>query len=607
MTPAEELEMLELEAEVARSKSRGKHLSQTEVPQGQRSVLDPDSLSQGAQDFRPGGPSPEPVGYAAQLYGGAKHALQRSIQGLAGLAGIEAVSPRTLSQGATFVNETGPASTVGQVGTDVGTMLVPNIGIAKGASALQKTIAATKAAKLAATTGLAAELGSNAGLNAALSPDDRGTAALFGGGGTLVGRAAGNIVAGPLRSLVSPEAKTLMDRNIFLTPGQAVTGKDMGVLARILRNSEDAISSYPVIGAISKAGQVRSTVEHNISELNQALAPIGTKVKVAGRDGVQQAEQAVSKVYDRVLPKYFAPAVKVEAVLDNFIDDAIKHNSQFSGNAKLASQYAQSAGGLSWTPHSGSAAPSQIQTLFNNLDEQEVTKFIERRLRPLIATGDITGPVAKDLDSALGELTRTAIGKKNEPLAEAWGLLRDKLRGTYFSQDPAVLRELDAANAAWAKLRPMVDASERTLTGHVTPRQLMTSTDRLGQTPTATGVAARDVLPNKIGDSGTAERLIFNRLLAPAAAASAYGTTATVASGLTPVLGVAALVGGAYTKPGMKFLTEGSIPMLEKMLNALRTGPPTQVNAQGIRDITRILATRGAVAGGNAYNDDQGE
>lgn len=606
MTPAEELEMLELEAEAARSKSRGKRLSQTEVPQEQKTVLAPDQLSQGAQDFRPGGPSSEPVGYAAQFYGGAKHALQKSIQGLAGLVGAEAVSPRTLSQGKAFVDETGPASTAGGVTADVGATLYPATKIASGAQKLVKAMEAIKGLRGGAgAAGLATEMAGNAGLNAALAPEDRGMAALIGGGGTLGGRVAGSLAEGPLRSLVSPEARVLMDRGIFLTPGQAVTGKDMGKVARFLRNSEDAISSYPVVGAIQKSGQVRSITEHNISEYNQALAPVGAKITKSGRDGAKAAEQAVSDVYDEVLPKYFAPSAKVDQVLDNFIDDAIAHNSQFSGNSKLAKQYQNPTIGAPWMPNSGVPVPpsSQIQTLFNNMDEQEVTKFIERRLRPLTANGDIPGPIAKDIDSQLGELTRTAIKKQNEPLAEAWGLLRDKLRGTYFSRDPAVLSKLDGANTAWAKLRPMIDASERTLSGHVTPRQLQVSTDRTGQKATETGIAARDVLPSTVPDSGTAERLLFNKWLSPAAAASAYGTTSTVAGALSPALGAAAVLGAAYTKPGMKFLTEGSVPALEKMLNALRSGPPTKVNAQGIRDITRLLAARAGTATGNAMNE----
>lgn len=139
-------------------------------------------------------PGEEP-GVLTQFLGGAKHAWDRAAAGLqsaAGAVGIptgESLQP-LVKQGAQFVKETGPASTIGQVAGDFAMSAAPIVRAAQGGQALVRTLGALKPWQ-AAAVGLAPEVAANAGYGALTANEgERGTGALLGAGGTLIGASA---------------------------------------------------------------------------------------------------------------------------------------------------------------------------------------------------------------------------------------------------------------------------------------------------------------------------------------------------------------------------------------------------------------------------------
>ena len=162
---------------------------------------------------------------------------------------------------------------------------------------------------------------------------------------------------------------------------------------------------------------------------------------------------------------------------------------------------------------------------------------------------------------------------------------------------PEATAILDSVNLAFAKLLPMKAASRETNSGFVTPGQLRRATNKLDHTPTESGLAARDILPDSIPDSGTAGRLALGSMLKPSS------VTTTAAAGAAAGLGwpaaLAAAAAGMYTKTGAKYLSSGGEDILNAVLKKLRQGPMTPANLNQLEEITRLLGSTGTKAVGN--------
>lgn len=94
----------------------------------------------------------ESPGVFKQALGGAKHAWDRAAAGLQSAAGAvglptgESLQP-LVKQGAEFVRQTGPASTIGQIGADVAMTAAPTYRVFKGLNALRPALAVSQPAE----------------------------------------------------------------------------------------------------------------------------------------------------------------------------------------------------------------------------------------------------------------------------------------------------------------------------------------------------------------------------------------------------------------------------------------------------------------------------
>jgi len=232
--------------------------------------------------------------------------------------------------------------------------------------------------------------------------------------------------------------------------------------------------------------------------------------------------------------------------------------------------------------------------LFDVGHMNKLETFVERAIDPLLAKGtDLSGSVAKKMDARIGELARRMSGSEgNKPLGEAFRNLQAEWRASMEGTTQEAKDVLQGANAAFRKLLPLEEASTKTMSGQLTPSSVKSAAQRLKMEPTDTAAAARQVLPSTVPDSGTAGRQILHSILTPTAAAGAAGTGAAAAGGLTSaLLGTAALVAGAYTRPGSKYLSGA---YTEDLLKALRG----KISVNELEDITRLLTSQGIRAAG---------
>ena len=116
-------------------------------------------------------------------------------------------------------------------------------------------------------------------------------------------------------------------------------------------------------------------------------------------------------------------------------------------------------------------------------------------------------------------------------------------RGT--SPDKTAL--LDAANAAYKNMLPIVKASDKAAAqgGVFTPNQLQRSAGQYNQKPSALTQAAQETLPSRVPDSGTAGRLLL---------AGALGGGAAITG---PTAGTALAASILYSRPRMHLFLNG--------------------------------------------------
>lgn len=512
-------------------------------------------------------PPPEESSVLSDLVQGAKSSFDQAALGIKGLLPQSVQDfgdsiDRSLGSGgltpeSAVVKPDSVAGSAGAIGADIGMALVPGNAVLKGANLLKNTLRATKYAKAAVPAALALDSGGNAAVSAALAPEDRGTAAMLGAGGSVLGATMGRLFGGMMRESVSPQAQKLLDADLYITPGQALTGPQAGTVARLIRGTEDKISSIPFVGDVITNAQQKSIRSFNENRINDALKGIGGKVKNGGLEGLEQADDLISQTYDRVLPHIqMDPLGAVTAISDA---------------TKIA----------------------QAHPLFDVGHINKFDTWIDRRLEPLIASGlPIDGKTFKALDAEMGELSRKfrASGIGNEPLGDAFGTLRDAWRQQVLGTTPEAKSMLENVNKAYAKLLPLEDAGAKSAQGFFTPKQLADSLRKMKMEPDELAQAARQVLPNTIPDSGTAGRAALANILHPTAIGAGTATTAGL-MGFAPAAVGAAGIAGLYTKPGLKFATQGVHPLVK----ALR-GQPAAYDPNNIEDIIRNLTGRAATA-----------
>lgn len=436
------------------------------------------------------------------------------------------------------------APTADFVGQMVGAAPVPAGivgGIARGATPLVNALATGAiAGALDPTTGqnFGAEKLTQVGLGAA-------------GGGVV--HALGNALAGALAPRLGAAANALAQAGVRLTPGQMAGGA--------ARRVEDAIGSVPYAGVMVRGAQRRSVEDFNRAAANQALAPIGGAVGAGvspGRDMIADAQRQVSTFYDKLLK---------------------------GARFKVDQQFAAEVGNL-----------KQLTTALPDAQARQFDAILNQRVgKRLAPNGTMDGETFKDVES---ELTNLANRYRRSPMAgekdlgDALDELKHQLRDGLERSNPGIAPELAKANRSYAMLSRVEGASmnRNTPDGVFTPADLLGAIkgdarrtgrrkafargDALMQ-PLAE--AAQGVLPQRVPDSGTPERLAvlgalglgdLSHYLSP-------GTMAGIGAAALPYTGLALSAANRLAQPA---------------------GPVRNALSQGIRQGTAYIVPGAAQA-----------
>jgi len=371
----------------------------------------------------------------------------------------------------------------------------------------------------------------------------------------LVGAGAGRIGQGAVDRLsragvrAPSNARLLSREGVSLTPGQMLS--EVPVVGSIARNLEEGASSIPFIGQPIAGARQQSVETFNRAAINRALAPLGERLPRNSQPGyasVDEAQGIVGRAYDRVLNgTEFRPDRA-------FYDDLGRTINQTLSDAGVP----------------------QTETLTRQIND--------RVFRVLEAFDDpITGQQFKSLESEFGNLAAQnleatdgasrALGRSYQAVQEA---LRDGLR----RQNPQAADDLRSANSAYARLMRVERAAGSTAAqandGVFSPTQLGQAVGQMGsRRASARGdalmqdlaVAGRNIIPSRVGDSGTATRGAVTGLVA--GAASGVPVAGAVA---VPVIATSI----AYSRPA------------QAALNAIYRATDSQTAREGVQELARL-------------------
>jgi hypothetical protein len=294
--------------------------------------------------------------------------------------------------------------------------------------------------------------------------------------------AGGAAITGALSPRIAPEVRKLVEEGVALTPGQIAGG--------MLRRLEDRAASYPLVG-----GSIQEATENAVKSFDKAafkrvLDPIGGKVpKEAGRAGMESVEQQVKATYNDLLPKL-----------------------NFKATPEFNSQMAELRGMAQNLPY-------DLGKTFSNDIDQIIAKRMSK-------TGYMDGQSFKEAESELSKNAKSYLTSANaseRKLGEAYKQALVNFRGALYESNPEKAIELAKTNEAFRNLSILRNAGSRAGTqDYFTPSQLAAAVKQAdfsaGKNKTATGQALMQdlsdagvsVLPSKVGNSGTAERMLLS-------------------------------------------------------------------------------------------------
>lgn len=353
--------------------------------------------------------------------------------------------------------------------------------------------------------------------------------AAFGGLGGTGTKVAGSL-AGPT---VREAADQLMKAGVKLTPGQIAGG--------ILRRAEEAAKSYPILGSFIRNAENRSIEGYNFATINQALEPIKVKVPATikpGHDAMTYGRARLDEAYEEVLPQLH---LTTTPTLANEIRDL-----RLEAQERLPEAQVKHFEKLLTADVAAPFANARAQSPTGALTGRELKAMQENLTRTISDYRSSTSPGERDMAryfDRVKTIIRSELTAQNEKFAPK-------------------LKAIDNAYAMWTRIENA--ATRRTGSEAVfTPMDMLQSIKSADKT-TRKGAFARGdalmqdfaefantVLPAKMADSGTPERIALMQLLAAGGGAVAGESHAgPLGPYLIPAASAMAAASAPYTKMG---------------------------------------------------------
>jgi len=424
---------------------------------------------------------------------------------------------------------------------------------------------------------------------------------LFGGA---FGFAFGGGLAGTMAKRLTPEARTMIQSGVNLTPGQIMGGP--------FRRIEEAASSLPILGNFIRGAEGRGVGAFNRSIANQALAPIGGALPkgVEGRAAVGAVESQLSDAYDQLLPRVQVKLDdefqnKLHVIRDNARELPTPIREQFENilQNRLGRYFDQpqtAHGPIPATGYQPPGGPMPPPGMGHNLGPQlppaggvgpqlPSQNPAGGQMGPqMVGPRPVNGETFKEGERALRDLAnkyRQSSDVDQQRLGWFLDDVRAALRDALIRQNPNEADQLRNIDLGWAMLTRLQDASNRSVAklGRFTAVDLLNAVKNQDKTIRHSAFAkgdalmqtyaeaAQKVLPHTLPDSGTTERYLTIEG-AKLAGSAAAGGAAVEAGAVSPATVLAA--GAGLTAAGLPY-TRAGLAALNSVLRNPALGQST--------------------------------
>lgn len=396
------------------------------------------------------------------------------------------------------------------------------------------------------------------------APGDGITGGLKGALGGLAGGLLGDRImragGAAVRGVTDPGVQRLRALGVPMTVGQAAS--QSGRLGGVIKSAEDAATSVPGVGTMINARHIDALEGLNRAAFDQAGQPIRAAVNATGPEGIGALRQATGGAYDAALDP-----VRIDAM-----DPQLHADMVAVGNAARA------------IPDVNQAQTAALASLENRIggaiddNAQMSGRGFQEAYRGLARTG--RERASGDYGHEVGQVMRQG---------------QDALAGALERQNPGAFgafRDANSAHRNMMTLASAVDAAKNQTDNLFTPAQLnradAMSTRRLeGPLASAAGdrpfhqlaTDAQAVLPSKVPNSGTADRMMVAGLLSAGGVGGAGAGYAAgdAQDGAKLGFGGAALLAALGTRTGQHLLTGA---LLNRPDAAVRVGNQIDRNAR---------------------------
>ncbi len=326
----------------------------------------------------------------------------------------------------------------------------------------------------------------------------------------LPGAATGAVLSGTVGGIankvlpkVTPQARTLLDQDVPLTPGQAMGGEGGGIIGSGLKLAEESLTSFPATGANAalRRGQ-ESFNKLSFKKAVDGIKGIDVDFNLPVNSLYKNVQSQISKKYDEVVPNLKIP--NIQSVRKNILNELNSSGLDFKQRSKIVNRYLK---------------PLENR---NQLKGKEVQKLLQKIKRD-IRTGQKSDKV--------------------EVIDESEVL---KIVQNIFKSNTSGIKQLNQIDNAYNKLQIVGEATIKSADDLFTPAQLRAAIKGSDQSRNKIqfkrgdaklqdlAETGQDTIARILGDSGTATRGLTGLAL--------LGGTPTV-GGAPGALGLATYLG----------------------------------------------------------------
>lgn len=326
------------------------------------------------------------------------------------------------------------------------------------------------------------------------------------GANTMTGAAAVGAVTGATQPVLDGESRAV---NTAIGTGASMAGQGVAnLIGRAVRPVQSQLTPerQAALGVLDAAGVPTNVAQRTGSKAmaNVNAAMDNLPLTAGPQQAIRDAQQGA---FNRAVGRTFG--VDATALTDDVIRQA---------RGDIGQRFTDLSARNALDTNASTLVPelANLQGRVNKFETGDVSRVVRNYIDEILAkvdgNGQIPGEAYRKLDSAIGKQMRSASGDMSSALGDLQRILRDSMDQSITPADQSAWRE---ARGLYKNMLTVGKNAERSPVGDVSPSTLLTTVRANPSTQELQDLAkaGKAILPGRVGDSGTAQRLMYQGLL----------------------------------------------------------------------------------------------